>query len=209
MKVTILGATGGTGREVVKQALADGHSVTAYVRTPSKLKMEHERLSVVQGELDSVENLTTAIAGADAVVSTLGPTENKPSQLLTNGMQHIIHAMQTAGVKRLIATTGVGVPDPNDEPKFINRVIGLMLKLFLRHVIADSVGVANAIRSSDLDWTIVRAPRLIDAPAMGKRTVGYVGKGPGIQVTRADYARFLLDQLTDNTWIGKAPALSN
>lgn len=209
MNITVFGATGGTGREVVKQALADGHRVTAYVRTPSKLTIEHDALTVVQGELDSAEKLATALAGADAVISALGPTANKPGNLLTSGMQRIIMAMKSVDVKRLIATTGAGVPDPNDKPKLINRILELALKLFAKHVLSASKGMVEAIRNSGLDWTLARAPRLTDKPATGNLKVGYVGEGLGTQLTRADYARFLLDQLSDDQWVQKAPALSN
>jgi putative NADH-flavin reductase len=209
MKLTIFGATGGTGQELVKQALADGHEVTAFVRTPSKMTTVHDNLHVKQGELNQHEKLAEAIAGADAVLSTLGPTSNKPEKVVTKGMEGIIAGMKRHGITRLIATTGAGVPDPHDEPKLINHIISFALKLMARHVLADSLSMVEAIRQSDLDWTIARAPRLTDNPATGQIKAGYVGQGLGTQLTRADYARFMLDQLNDDNWVRKAPALSS
>ncbi|MCB8945247.1 MAG: SDR family oxidoreductase [Ardenticatenaceae bacterium] len=209
MKLTIFGATGGTGQELVKQALADGHEVTAYVRTPAKLAMTHERLTVVQGQMSEADKISRAVAGAEAVLSALGPTSNRPERPLTEGMMHIVAAMKAQGVSRLIVTTGAGVADPQDKPQLIGRLFGLALRLFAKHVLADSQGMVAVVRNSDLDWTIARAPRLTNQPGTGQVKVGYAGQGPGTQLARADYARFMLDQLTQDSWLRKAPMISN
>lgn len=209
MKLTIFGATGGTGKQLVQQALADGHDVTVYARTPSRLAVTHDRLTVVPGNMDEPTKIRQAVAGADAVISALGPTSNTPDRPLTQGMQHIIAAMEEQHVLRLIAATGAGVADPNDRPSFIGRLFGLALRLFARHVLADSQGMVAVIRHSDLNWTLARAPRLNDKPGTGQIKVGYAGQGPGTQLSRADFARFMLDQLEIETWSRKAPMLSN
>ena len=209
MNVTIFGATGGTGKELVKQALAAGHHVTAYARSPQKLGIESEQLTVVQGEMDQPERIREAIAGANAVVSGLGPVSNRPERPLTAGMSHIIGAMEAEGVNRLVVATGAGVADPNDNPQLIGKLFGLALRIFAKHVLADSQGMVAAIRGSDLDWTLARAPRLTDDPGSGQLKVGYAGKGPGTKLARADFARFILDQLEDESWLRKAPMVSN
>jgi putative NADH-flavin reductase len=209
MKLTIFGATGGTGQELVRLALAEGHDVVAYVRTPAKLTVTHERLRVVQGEMSEAAKIRQAVAGADAVLSALGPTSNKPERPLTEGMQHIVASMKEEGVRRLIVATGAGVADPQDKPQLVGRLFGLALRLFARHVLADSQGMVAAVRGSGLDWTLARAPRLQDKPGTGKIKVGYAGKGIGTQLARADFARFMLDQAASDVWLGKAPMLSN
>jgi putative NADH-flavin reductase len=209
MKLTIFGATGGTGQELVRLALAEGHDVVAYVRTPAKLTVTHERLRVVQGEMSEAAKIRQAVAGADAVLSALGPTSNKPERPLTEGMRHIVAGMKEQGVRRLIVSTGAGVADPQDKPQLIGRLFGLALRLFARHVLADSEGMVTAVRGSGLDWTLARAPRLQDKPGTGKIKVGYAGKGIGTQLARADFARFMLDQAASDVWLGKAPMLSN
>ena len=209
MKLTIFGATGGTGQELVKQALADGHDVTVYVRNAAKLKLTHDRLKVVQGTMTELSQISQAVAGAEAVLSALGPTSNTPARPLTEGMQNIITAMKQQNVPRLIAATGAGVADPHDKPQLIGRLFGLALRLFAPHVLADSQGMVAAIRGSDRAWTLARAPRLTDKPATGQIKVGYAGQGPGTQLARADFARFMLDQLQTDRWVGKAPMLSN
>lgn len=209
MKITIFGATGGTGQALLQQALAAGHEVTAYVRTPAKVTVKHERLTLVQGNLDESTQVRQAIAGADAVISALGPTRNTLERPLTHGMQQIVAAMKAENVDRLIAATGAGVADPNDQPQLIGRLFGLALRLFARHVLADSQGMVAAIRSSGLDWTLARAPRLNDNPGTGQLKVGYAGQGPGTQLARADFAHFMLAQVDSATWSRKAPMLSN
>lgn len=209
MKLAIFGATGGTGKELVKQALADGHEVTVYVRNAAKLQITHDRLKVVQGTMAELDKISGAIAGSEAVLSALGPTSNTPARPLTEGMQNIITAMKQQNMQRLIVSTGAGVADPSDKPQLIGRLFGLALRLFARHVLADSQGMVAAIRNSDRAWTLARAPRLNDKPASGQIKVGYAGQGPGTQLSRADFARFMLDQLQTEQWVRKAPMLSN
>jgi putative NADH-flavin reductase len=209
MKVTIFGSTGGTGKELVKQALAAGHDVTVYVRNLAKLSVTHDQLTIVQGNLDESDKIREAVAGADVVLSALGSTSNKPGQPLTEGMNHIVTAMEQNNVQRLIVATGAGVADPNDKPQLIGRLFGLALRLFAKHVLADSQGMVSIIRNSDLNWTLARAPRLNDQPGTGQIKVGYAGQGPGTQLSRADFAQFMLEQICDNTWSRKAPMLSN
>lgn len=208
MKVTVFGATGRTGRWILEHLLADGHDVTAYVRNPDKIDRQHERLTVIAGDMDNAPAIAAAVAGSEAVISALGPVSNTPDRPLTRGMGHIGSAMQEHGVRRLIAATGAGVADPNDRPQLIGRLMGVALRLFARHVLADSQGMVAAIRESDLDWTLARAPRLTDGES-GPLKVGYAGRGPGMQLARADFARFMVDQLTSDAWVQKAPMVSN
>ena len=209
MKLTLFGATGKTGLELLEQALEKGYEVTAYVRTPSKLTQQNSRLTVKQGDLSETDKVREAVRGADAVLSALGPVNNKPQTPLTEGFHVITDAMQQEGVKQLILVTGAGVPDPNDEPKFINHAISTLLKLMAGNVLKDSKGVVEVVKNSALDWTIVRVPRLTDKAATGTVKTGYVGTGPGTQISRADVATFMLEQLKDDTWLRKAPAISN
>lgn len=209
MRLTVFGATGGTGREIIKQALEAGHEVVAYVRNPAKLSQTAERLTVVQGEMNQPEKIRKAVAGADAVISALGPVNNKPERPLTAGMQNIINAMQRENVNRLIATTGAGVEAPEDKPPLVGKVIGMALRLFAKNVLLDSQGMVDAVQNSDLDWTVIRAPRLTDGPKTERVKVGYAGQGPGTMLTRADYAYFIISQLDDGTWSKKLPMVSN
>lgn len=208
MNIAVFGGTGRTGRHVVEQALAAGHSITALARTPAKLP-KHERLVVIGGDVQDPSAVEKTVAGSEAVISVLGPTSNEPTFEVSKGMRHILAAMQKHGVRRLIISAGAGVGDPNDTPKLSNNAINLLLKLLARNVYEDMKGAVDVVRASEHDWTIVRVPRLIDGPKTGLIKVGYVGNGMGMQINRADMAGFMLDQLQNGAYIRKAPAISN
>jgi putative NADH-flavin reductase len=127
---------------------------------------------------------------------------------MENAARNILAGMQAHGIRRLISTTGAGVRDPLDQPKFIDRLMSMFLNLMAKDVLLDSAANAKAIRSSDLDWTIVRFPRLMDGERTGKYHVGYVGKDSGIQISRADGADFILKELLEGKWVRKSPIVS-
>lgn len=208
MKLAVFGGTGRTGSLFIEQALAAGHSVTALARTPAKLTLTHPALTLIAGSLDDPAAIARVIEGADAVVSALGPTHNKPDYAISRGTDHILAAMQKYGVRRLIFTTGAGVRDPLDKPKFVDRFFGALLNIVARHVVADMRQAVAKIRAADLDWTVVRAPMLTDQPARGSLKVGYVGDITP-RLARADMATFMLDQLHETAWLRQAPAISN
>ena len=209
MKIAIFGATGKVGRHLVDQALERGDRVTAFVRDPSKLTMQrHERLKVVQGNVQNPKDVEQAVAGTDAVLSVLGQTKTSSEDVLTEGIKNIVAAMNKHGVRRLVSLTGAGVRDPKDEPKLVDRVIGSLLKLLQRDLLEDALGAARVIQESDLDWVIVRAPVLNEGEKKGEYRVGYVGKESGTRLSRADLAGFMLEQTTDDTYLHQAPMVS-
>lgn len=208
MKIVVFGASGGTGKQVVRQALEAGHQVTAFVRDPEKLGIEHPRLKICQGDVLDAETAEQAIAGQDVVISTLGPTRPPVPGMMETAARNIVSAMQNQGVKRLLSTTGGGVRDPQDQPKLLDKVMKALLTLMSKDVLRDSEANVAFIRSSDLDWTIVRFPRLVDGHHTGKYRVGYVDKHSGMQLSRADAADFILRELEKGDYIHKAPMLS-
>jgi putative NADH-flavin reductase len=209
MNITVFGGTGKTGKLVVEQALAAGHQVTILVRNPAKVTIQNPHLRVVQGELQDTAKVLEAVKGADAVISALGPSTNKPVMEISKGMTNIVAAMRQKGVKRLIVTAGAGVRDPLDQPKLVDNFIVLALKTFNGNVYEDMRQVMEQVKASGLEWTIVRGPMLTDDPPTGKVRAGGVGKDIGTRLARADFATFLLQQVNDATWVHKAPAISN
>ena len=210
MNLTIFGATGTTGKLLVEQALAEGNQVVVFARNPAKLNMRHERLTIVQGELSDQSMIESVVKDADAVISVLGPRGGSKSKPLTQGMHNILDAMKKYEAPRLIITSTASAPDPNDLPDFKFKVLVTMVKLTMRAAYEEIVNVANTVRMSDLDWTIVRLPLLNSNPKSGKIRVGYLGRGEvGTRISRADVADFLLKQAQDTKHIRKAPAISN
>ena len=210
MKITIFGSTGGTGRQLVEQALGAGDEVVAFVRDASKLERWHGRLTVIQGELNDKEGIERAVGSADAVISVLGPRGGSKGRLIMVGTQNIIAAMKEQGVRRLIISSTASARDPNDRPELRFKIMIGMVKLFIRAAYEDIVSTAEAVRKSDLDWTIVRLSLLNDGPKSGKVRVGYMGRGEvGTRISRADIADFMLKQVKDPRYLLQAPLISN
>lgn len=209
MKLAVFGATGKTGAPLVEQALAAGHTVVALARDPSKLALKNERLTVIQGDIGNAAQVAQVVQGADAVLSVLGPASNAPDFQISRGMANIVAAMQQTGVRRLVVSTGAAVGDPNDAPKLFHRVMNVLVQTTAKNVYQDMKQTADIVRASDLDWTIVRVPMLTGGAKTGSVRVGYVGKGPGARLTRADLAAFMLNQVDDKTYLYQAPAISS
>jgi putative NADH-flavin reductase len=209
MQLTVFGATGKTGRHLVEQALARGHTVTALVRNPDKLARKHERLKLIQGDVRDAAKVSEAVAGADAVISVLGPTSNKPELAISQGIDNILAAMRQHGVRRLIQSAGAGVRDPKDTPTLVHAFFGGLVRVLSPNVFKDMEQVVEKVRHSDLDWTVVRVPMLTEDPATGRVREGYVGKAIGPRLSRADMADYLLRQLESQTYLRQAPAISN
>ena len=125
MKLVVFGASRGTGLEVVKQALNAGRAVIAFVRSPSNLQIEHPNLTVFQGDAMDVDAVEKAIAGQEAVVSTLGPTRPPVPHMMETSARNIVAGMKKHGVRRIVSTTGAGVRQPEDQPKLIDHLIGI------------------------------------------------------------------------------------
>lgn len=210
MKIAIFGATGETGRQLVEQALAAGYQVVVYVRNPSKLNTKHENLTIVQGELADQAIIERTVSAADAVISVLGPRGGSKGKPITRGMQNIIEAMKKQGVRRLIISSTLSAKDPNDLPDFKAKALVNLVKLTMHAAYEEIVSVADTVRKSDLDWTIVRLTTLNNNPKSGKVRVGYLGKGEvGLRISRADLAEFMLKQVQDTKYLRQAPVISN
>ncbi len=209
MKLAIFGATGKTGQHLVQQALAAGYEVAALVRTPSKLTMQHDHLTIVQGDILNDVAVETVVKNADAVISVLGPSSNKPEYLISQGTDKILAAMKRHGVQRLIISAGAGVRDPLDKIGMMDKVIGGLLHIVSKNVVEDMKQVVEKVRQSDRDWTIVRVPMLTDDAQQNTLRVGYLGQGVGIRLARADMAAFMLKQLQEALHIRQAPVISN
>ena len=210
MKLLVFGATGRTGRLLVKQALASGNDVVGSVRNPSKLNIQNEHLEIVQGELSDQEAIAAAMNGADAVISTLGPRARKKEKPLAQGMRNILAAMESQGVRQLIITSTLSARDPNDALNFRSTAMIALVKLMMRPAYEEIVHVAEIVRGSNRDWTIVRLSLLNNNPKSGNVKVGYISKGQvGTAISRADLADFILKQVVDKNYLRKAPAIGN
>ncbi len=211
MKLIIFGATGGTGKQLVEQALEQGHLVTAFVRDPSKLGIMHSNLTIAKGDIMNPSSITSAMQGQEVVLCAIGAPANKTGTIRSDGTKNIIHAMKATGVKRLICQTSLGYGDSKkllDQTPFIFKYI--IVPFFLRKGFADHALQEEYIKQSQLDWIIARPGNLTDDAHTGTYQHGFPATAKNLQVkiSRADVADFMLKQLTQNTYLRKTPGLS-
>lgn len=208
MQVLVLGASGATGREIVRQALDLGHSVNAFVRDLGKFEIKHAELGLMVGDVTQYASVERAVMGQDAVVSALGSGNSLRSHpALGEGVQNIIRAMDHAGVRRFVYLSMLGVGKSGRQLGFVDRYI--VLPLLLRNVVADHAREEGLIKRSTLDWVIVRPPRLTNGPYTGRYRSGedVRERVPLASISRADVAAFMIDQLTDDRYVHRTPAV--
>jgi putative NADH-flavin reductase len=208
MKLVVLGATGGIGLEIVRQAIQHGHSVTAFVRSPEPLKPFADRITIKQGDLLNPAELAKAISGHDAILSGFGPRvpiAKTDANLLGSFASALTTAMHHAAVRRaVIVSTAFLFKDSIVPPTY------LFGRLFFPGVVIDASAMEQIVIQSGLDWTIVRPPQLTDKPFTGKYRVrtGHLPRF-GFNISRADVADSFLKTIEDLTSIGKILGVSN
>ena len=212
MKLLIIGATGATGRELVSQAITQGHEVTALVRNAAKAAFAPPAKMVVGDALDVI-SLKNALAGQEAVINSLGSAASGPFKemtLLSEGTRNLVAAMQARGVNRLVCITGVGAGESKGHgPWYYNWLIQ---PLMLRGVYHDKTRQEGIVRGSGLNWTLVRPAILTNGPAKGVETVRAFTALAGINVStisRSDVAAFCLRDLADGHYRHQAPVITN
>ncbi len=209
MNILVIGGTGGTGKQIIKQALKRGYYVTALVRNPKKVKITHPNLEIVEGDVLDSSSLEYSLKNQNVVVSSLGHKRFFiKTSILSNGTKNIINAMERNNIKRFICITSLGINDSRFK-------LGIYYTLFvipfiLLFYFLDKEKQEKIIIKSGLDWTIVRPGQLTN----GKRKTEYKhGEGLGSyiltkMISRADVAHFMLNELEANNYIKKTPAIT-
>jgi uncharacterized protein YbjT (DUF2867 family) len=208
MKLLVLGATGGTGRRIVSQALARGYEVAALVRSPEKAN-DLTGAKLIVGDARDEKTLRAALNGVDAVISALGTPASPVRQvtLLSTATRALVTAMQAEKVSRLVCITGMGAGDSVGHGGFVFD--NLIFPLLLGKVYADKNRQEAIIRASGLDWILVRPVVLNDQPARGTvRTLTDLSGFHGGSVSREDVAKFVLDQPSADTWLHQSPLIT-
>lgn len=208
MKILVLGVTGATGRLIVGRALAKGYEVVALVRSKEKAS-GLKGAELIEGDARDPGVLSRAIAGCDAVISSLGTAMSpfKEVTLLSTATRALVAVMEQQKVRRLVCITGLGARDSRGHGGFFfDR---LLLPLMLRKVYEDKDRQEDAIRATTLDWTIVRPTVLNDKPARGgiKALTDLSGIHGGT-IARSDVAEFVVQQLAVDSWLRKAPLIT-
>ena len=204
-RVLIVGATGGTGRQLVEQALERGHIVTALARDPSALRVEHPRLTVVRGDVLDYVSVEAAVRGQDAVLSALGHKRYfYPTHILSEGTRNLLRAMETHRVQRFVCETALGIGDGAGR-------MGVYYTFFVIPIILpfyfwDKTRQERLIAASPLNWVVVRPGALTNGAKRGRyrhgRNVGSFLRT--VRISRADVADFMLNQMTGSTYLRAA-----
>lgn len=210
MKIVVFGASGGTGQELLRQGVAQGHEVTAFVRDPKSVT-GGDRLRVVVGDARDASAVVLAMAGQEAVLSALGSRSLGDETLLPESMTHILAAMRHEGVRRLIVLGASGVwPGAG---KRLSPVAQLFLRVIqataLKKPFNSQRRMQELIRLSDTEWTVVQPPRLLNTAGRGTwRIDAEALPTNGTTIARADVATFMLQQLTTGEWVRKSPFIA-
>lgn len=208
MRLLILGATGGTGLEVLRQGLAQGHEIAAFVRDPAKLRLADARLQVLAGAVPAdAAPLEAALKGRDAVVCALGVRNAlKSGGLIEGAMRVLVPAMARAGVRRLLLVSANGVGETRARSPLLPRI---MYRLLLGDIFADKAAGEAIVRGSSLEWTIAYPVLLTDGPGTGRYRAGEALDLRGMpKIARADVAGFLLRELATREFVRKGVVLS-
>jgi putative NADH-flavin reductase len=216
MKISVIGATGGSGRAAVHWLLASGHEVTAFARQPQRLGIQHERLALVSGDVLTGSDVERAVAGQDAVVVTLGISENPlrvrlfgpartPLTVRSRGTERVVEAMQRAGVRRLIVQSSYGVGATRERLRLVER---LFFALLLAPQIADTEQQERIVRGSGLDWTLIQPVHLTDGAEEEMPFSSAHGETARMALSRRSVGRFLGQVAESPHWLGQSVALS-
>lgn len=185
MKLFVIGATGRTGMQIVEQALAKGHAVTVFVRSPKGMTLKSANLTICKGNVLDEDQLFEAMKGQDAVLSALGPRETfKPGTLLQDSAVATAKAMNRSGVKRLVVLSAAA-----HFPGIPNRIVSFILRNHMR----DSLAMEKAVQASGLDWTIARPPRLTNGQQLAYRSREDAAPARAFAIDRSAVAAFMLD----------------
>lgn len=209
MQVLVIGAGGKTGAAVVHEALAQGHTVTAFVHSAAEYQRPEGVHNVVEGDVLDAAAIDAAVSGQDAVLDTLGgKTPYKETTLETSAARNVVKSMRTHGARRLIVVSVLGAGDSVEHAGFFYE--HLFLPTFLRGAIKDKAGMEAEVQGSDLDWTLVRPPFLTD----GERTGAIQVLPPNTdekahKITRADLAAFMVGQLGSSEYVRQAVVVAN
>lgn len=213
MNIAVFGATGAVGKAVVNEALKKGHEVTVLTRDAGKVTIRHKCLHVVEGNVADRSTVRNVLKGQQAVIQTLGiggKGNGKPTRIVSDANKIIMEEMERMEVKRLVAISVIGAGDSLTFLPWIYRKLALPLFMkWFQAVIDDKNRMEPMIKNSGLDWTIVRCTTVKERPATGKVTATLDGKGVKFSISAADMAVFMVNQLTDNSFLKQTPTISN
>lgn len=229
--IAVFGASGKTGKLFTELALKNGYCVRAMLRSPTRLDLQHPNLEIIQGDILDFAKVAETIKSTEAVIDLIAQKQDSHPDLRKTGTRNVLRAMQQNNVKRLILLSSLpyelqlGLLEPNDRPAFAHRLImfigkNRLLNSFMMFMLKKLAGAPiltaseyaerfDLIKQSELDWTIVRTPRLHDKPSQGKVHAGHLDSNTRISIARGSVATFLFNELKRPQYIRKRPVISD
>lgn len=204
MRIVVFGATGQTGKHIVRLLVDGGHAVTAFARSPDRVDTHDHVVRVVQGDVRDASAVTNAVAGQDAVMSAIGPRSLKKDDLQEVFMSNVTTAMGQEGIRRFIGLSARGA---GDSIKQSNLMLKAVRNTLLKNIYDDKDRGETRIIGSALDYTLVRPGRLSNKPAKGDVRASLEGRGLSTAMSREDVASYMVSQLNDTSWTRKCPLI--
>jgi putative NADH-flavin reductase len=200
LQVVVIGANGGIGNQVVVKALTEGHRVTAIVRNPANLIITHPNLNIVQGDVMKPASIEEHLKNKDVVVSAIGKNSLKKTTLYSQGNRNIIVAMKNAGIKRAFFISASGLEVNPTHSLLVKFATKFILQAILKNMYADLWVMEKVVKESNINWTIIRPPKLIDSPETGiyrSSVDSYLNNG--LKISRADVAHYIVHNLMNTS----------
>ncbi|PFD96112.1 NADH-flavin reductase [Bacillus cereus] len=206
-KVAIIGANGKAGKYLITQALLEGYFVRILTRDPQKFKISHKHLEVVKGDARDISAIRRLLQGCNAVINAVGQPK-KESYIFSTVTNHILEVMKEYGIKRYILISGGSMDVQEDTKSLLNKIGAKLFRLFLSSMMKDKYKELQLVRDSNVNWTIVRLPFVVDGEGTGKIKESLIDL-PGIKIQNGDIAPFVIKQIQDEMYSWKCPFISN
>jgi len=196
--ILVFGASGGTGLEVVEQALEAGHKVTAILRHPDKFPIRHEQLRIIKGDVLNSITYENTFFGMDVVISCLGTRNREATVVYSQGVTNILQAMQKVGMDRIICLSAGAVEIAPNTSFLMKFLIKNILQKLFKYSYADMLLMEGILHGSNLNWTVIRPPRLLNGDRTGKYRTSINEFIPNMSsLNRADLADYIIHHLDD------------
>jgi putative NADH-flavin reductase len=207
LKIAIVGGNGKVGKHIAKIALESGFQVRQLVRNPTKGSYDHSKIEIVKGDARNIKSIQAFLEGCHIVINTLGqPIKEEP--IYSTVTSSIITTMNELGIRRYIGVTGASLDVHGDKKSMVNTIGAKIFKFLFSKMIMDKEKELEILKNSDLDWTLVRLPFVVEGPQ-----TGYIKENtkdvPGTKIMNTDIAHFLIQQIHDNKYLLKTPFIAN
>ncbi|MDA1884860.1 SDR family oxidoreductase [Bacillus cereus group sp. BY105LC] len=206
-KIAILGANGKAGKILVNEALEKGYQVKILTRNSTNTEKINGNIETIIGDARNFSTIQDLLQGCSAVINAVGQPKNE-SYIFSTVTKHILEAMKESKIKRYILISGGSLNVTGDQKGIVNKIGATLFKLFLPKMMQDKYKELQIIQNSEVDWTIVRLPFVIEGNGIGRINESLVDM-PGIKIQNSDIAPFVIKQINSDRYVGKCPFISN